>query len=471
MKKDSLVYKLIIIFSGILAIMLVLLALILSLWFRNYFISEQKSELYKHSKVIQNSAINYLESSDNVDLQTLKDSLNFVTIATGADIIVGDSNGFAYATSSKEYSDKDIFNLGITDEDIGELKEGKTIENAEVLHITSEHPIYLKPILDEDNFRGVIVMIASQNDVSYALKNVNLIIWSSILIAVIISSIVTIIAAKKIIIVPLNEINIAAEKLAKGDVDKRVEIKSNDEIGTLAQSFNMVAESLERVDNNRRDFISNVSHELRSPITSIKGFVSGILDGVIKKDKENYYLQIVHDETNRLSRLISDLLDISSMEAGKFKLKKSEVDINALIKLCIVNLEGKVTAKDLNLDVVLENKHQFVSADMDRIIQVITNLLDNAVKYTEKDGYIKINTKVKANKVYVSVLNNGPKMTEEQIVRIWDRFYKSDKARTNKESTGLGLPIVRLILTQHGEDIWVRNVKEGVEFTFTLTTI
>lgn len=471
MKKDSLVYKLIISFSGILAIMLVLLALILSLCLRNYFIDEQKSEIYKHSKIIQSSAISYLESSDSVDLQTLRDSLSFVTIATGADIIVGDNNGFAYATSSQEYSNKEIFNLGITDEDVKVLREGRTIENAELLNITSKHPIYLKPIIEEDNFKGIIVMIASQNDVSYALRNVNLIIWSSILIAVIISILVAIIITKKIIIAPLNEINTAAEKLAKGDVDKRIEIRSNDEIGTLAQSFNMVAESLERVDKNRRDFISNVSHELRSPITSIKGFISGILDGVIQKDKENYYLQIVNDEINRLSRLVSDLLDISSMEAGKFKLKKSEVDINALIKLCIANLEGKFMAKDLNLDVVLENKHQFVSADMDRIIQVITNLLDNAVKYTEKDGYIKINTKVKANKVYVSLLNNGPKMTQEQIIRIWDRFYKSDKARTNKESTGLGLPIVRLILTQHGEDIWVRNVKEGVEFTFTLTTI
>ena len=233
----------------------------------------------------------------------------------------------------------------------------------------------------------------------------------------------------------------------------------------------MMAESLKKVDKNRREFISNVSHELRSPITSINGFISGILDGVIQKYKEDYYLKIVHDEISRLSRLVNDLLDISAMEAGKFKLSKSEMDINAVIKLCLANLEGKIAGKDLHVEVLLENKHQFVFADMDRIIQVVTNLLDNAVKYTDEGGFIKVNTKVKANKVYVSILNNGNKMSEEQIIRIWDRFYKSDKSRTNKESTGLGLPIVRLILTQHGEDIWVKNVKDGVEFTFTLTIV
>ena len=472
MKKNSLVYKLIIIFSGTLAVILITLALVLSYWFENYFTNEQKTQLDKQGVAIQECTINYLESSDSAELQTLKDSLKFVDSYTGAGIIVSDSNGFAYASSSEKYSEKAIFNVGIPDEYVNQLKKGNSIKNAKLQKIETEDSIYLKPILDEEgSFRGVIIMITSEQNVNSAIKYVNGIVWSAILLATIISSVVTVIVAKRIIIKPLNEINIAAEKLSKGDVDKRVEIKSKDEIGDLAQSFNIMAESLEKVDKNRREFISNVSHELRSPITSIKGFISGILDGVIQKDKENYYLQIVHDEINRLARLVNDLLDISAMEAGKFKLNKSEVDINALIKLCLANLEGKIAAKELNVEVVLENKHQFVSADMDRIIQVITNLLDNAAKYTGKDGNIEVNTKVKANKVYVSVLNDGPKMTEEQIIRIWDRFYKSDKSRTNKESTGLGLPIVRLILTQHGEDIWVKNVKDGVEFTFTLTTI
>lgn len=397
--------------------------------------------------------------------------LSLVSGLTNSEMLVADRSGYAYSVSSDDYIESKMTNIGISDEDMSKLKEGQTIKDGSLPKLTSNQVAYLKPIIDEDDFSGVIVMIVSKNSIEPSVIYAYKIVWICVLVAVIISGVIIRFVAKKLIINPLNDINIAAKKLAKGDVEKRVEVKSKDEIGELADSFNIMAESLEKVDNNRRDFISNVSHELRSPITSIKGFISGILDGVIPRDKENYYLNIVHDEVNRLARLVNELLDISAMEAGKFKLNMAEIDINALIKLCLVNLDGKVAAKELNVEVVLVDKHQFVHGDMDRIIQVITNLIDNAIKYTEKDGYIKINTKVKANKVFVSVWNNGPMMTEEQIIHIWDRFYKSDKSRTNKESTGLGLPIVRLILTQHGEDIWVKNVKDGVEFTFTLTTI
>lgn len=471
MKKNSLVHKLIIVFSGILAVILIVFAIVLSLWFKTYFINQQNIQLNNQCVSIVTDAIEYLDSSENADFTKLKQTLYFANSATDADILVVDSNGFAYASSNERYNEQKIVNVDISDEDMAKLRNGDSLRSVKINNISSSKEAYVKPIFDGNNFRGEIIMYVSDDNIRKSLSSINAIVWLSALVTVLLCGIAISYAAKKLIIEPLNEINVAAGKLAKGDVDEKVEIKSNDEIGELAQSFNVMAESLQKVDRNRRDFISNVSHELRSPITSIKGFISGILDGVIQKDKENYYLKIVHDEINRLSRLVNDLLDISAMEEGKFNLNKSEVDINALIKLCLANFEGKITKKDLNVDVVLENKHQFVFADMDRIIQVITNLIDNAIKYTDKGGFIKVNTKVKNNKVYVSVTNNGKQMTEEQIIRIWDRFYKSDKSRTNKESTGLGLPIVRLILTQHGEDIWVKNVKEGVEFTFTLTTI
>lgn len=471
MKKNSLVYKLIITFTGILAVILVTLAIALSLWLKGYFLKQEQDEFDKQAVIVSSAAIEYLNTQDSADLEKLDGVLSLVGDSTNSEILVADRNGYAYSVSSNDSIKNKMTNIGISDDDISKLKEGQTIKDGTLPKLTSSQTAYMKPVIDEDNFSGVIVMIVSKNSIEPSIINAYKIVWICVLVAVILSGVIIRFVAKKLIINPLNDINIAAKKLAKGDVEKRVEVKSKDEIGELADSFNIMAESLEKVDNNRRDFISNVSHELRSPITSIKGFISGILDGVIPRDKENYYLNIVHDEVNRLARLVNELLDISAMEAGKFKLNMSEIDINALIKLCLVNLEGKVAAKELNVEVVLVDKHQFVHGDMDRIIQVITNLIDNAIKYTEKDGNIKINTKVKANKVFVSVWNNGPKMTEEQIIHIWDRFYKSDKSRTNKESTGLGLPIVRLILTQHGEDIWVKNVKEGVEFTFTLTTI
>jgi signal transduction histidine kinase len=298
------------------------------------------------------------------------------------------------------------------------------------------------------------------------------IIWATAMFAIMISSFIIYYFSERIIIKPLADINGVAKKISKGEVEKRVQIISNDEIGELAESFNYMADNLEKVEKARRDFISNVSHEIRSPITSIKGFIGGVLDGVIPKDKENYYLSIAYEEIQRLTRLVNDLLDLSAIEAGQFKLRMSELDINEIIRLTVIKFEQKIKEKKLNVDVCFNLEHQYVYGDRDRLIQVMTNLIDNAIKYVSEGGEIYICTKIKGDKVLITVFNNGPTIPKEDIPKIWDRFYKSDKSRTSKISTGLGLPIVRNILTQHGEDIWVENKEgAGVTFTFTLKRI
>ena len=157
------------------------------------------------------------------------------------------------------------------------------------------------------------------------------------------------------------------------------------------------------------------------------------------------------------------------MESGKFNLNISEFDINQVVSLCILNLEGKIKAKGLSVKVTLCDKRCFAIGDRDRIIQVLTNLLENAIKYSNDNGQIEVNINVKGEKIFVSIFNTGENINNEDIKHIWDRFYKSDKSRTNKISTGLGLPIVRLILSQHNEDVWVNNIEgKGVNFTFTL---
>lgn len=471
MKKKGLVYKLIITFSGILALILITLALVLSLWFKNYFFRQKIQELDRQSKVISDSVLSYLNGKENSKQNELKDCISFVGNSMDVDILITDNIGYVYEVSSDKFIEKKYANIGVSQKNMDKLKSGLAIEHGgrEIMK-TSPHT-YLKPIFQDSYFRGIIVMITSEQSIRSGLKHVYEIVWLSAIVAVIVAAIIIYYFAKKIIINPLNEINIAARRLARGDVGKRVNITSNDEIGELAHSFNVMAESIEESDKNRRDFISNVSHELRSPITSIKGFVAGILDGVIPKDKENYYLNIVYDEIRRLSRLVIDLLDISAMEEGKFKLNMVEFDINILIKQCIAKFDGKIRNKGVNVEVTFGREHEFVYADRDRLIQVLTNIIDNAMKYSNDNGNIKITTNDKGSKVYVSVFNNGPLLKDEELVRIWDRFYKSDKARTNKDSTGLGLPIVRLILAQHGEDIWVNNEQDGVRFTFTISKI
>ena len=471
MKRKGLVYKLIITFSGILALILITLALVLSLWFKNYFFRQKIQELDRQSKVISDSVLSYLNGKENSKQNELKDCISFVGNSMDVDILITDNIGYVYEVSSDKFIENKYTNIGVSQKNMDKLKSGLAIEHGgrEIMK-TSPHT-YLKPIFQDSYFRGIIVMITSEQSIRSGLKHVYEIVWLSAIVAVIVAAIIIYYFAKKIIINPLNEINIAARRLARGDVGKRVNITSNDEIGELANSFNVMAESIEASDKNRRDFISNVSHELRSPITSIKGFVAGILDGVIPKDKENYYLNIVYDEIRRLSRLVIDLLDISAMEEGKFKLNMVEFDINILIKQCIAKFDGKIRNKGVNVEVTFGREHEFVYADRDRLIQVLTNIIDNAMKYSNDNGNIKITTNDKGSKVYVSVFNNGPLLKDEELARIWDRFYKSDKARTNKDSTGLGLPIVRLILAQHGEDIWVNNEQDGVRFTFTISKI
>lgn len=471
MKRKGLVYKLIITFSGILALILITLALVLSLWFKNYFFRQKIQELDRQSKVISDSVLSYLNGKENSKQNELKDCISFVGNSMDVDILITDNIGYVYEVSSDKFIENKYTNIGVSQKNMDKLKSGLAIEHGgrEIMK-TSPHT-YLKPIFQDSYFRGIIVMITSEQSIRSGLKHVYEIVWLSAIVAVIVAAIIIYYFAKKIIINPLNEINIAARRLARGDVGKRVNITSNDEIGELAHSFNVMAESIEESDKNRRDFISNVSHELRSPITSIKGFVTGILDGVIPKDKENYYLNIVYDEIRRLSRLVIDLLDISAMEEGKFKLNMVEFDINILIKQCIAKFDGKIRNKGVNVEVTFGREHEFVYADRDRLIQVLTNIIDNAMKYSNDNGNIKITTNDKGSKVYVSVFNNGPLLKDEELARIWDRFYKSDKARTNKDSTGLGLPIVRLILAQHGEDIWVNNEQDGVRFTFTISKI
>ena len=286
----------------------------------------------------------------------------------------------------------------------------------------------------------------------------------------VVSTIVLSFFTNKILINPLYEISKTARRFANGEVDKRVNISSNDEIGELAKSFNIMAESLEKVENNRREFISNVSHELRSPMTSIKGFISGIIDGVIPKDKEGYYLERIYNETQRLTRLINDLLDLSAIESGKLKFKMKKIDINEIIRICIINNEQRLNDKNINLEVNFQSEKCFANADEDKMMQVVTNLLDNSIKYCGDCGTKKISNYIKGNKIFTEIYNDGPQIAEEEINKIWDRFYKSDKSRTNKVSTGLGLPIVRMILMQQGEEVWAENDKiKGVKFIFTLT--
>jgi signal transduction histidine kinase len=466
MKKKSVIYKLLITFSSITSAVLILVGMFLTTMIYREYSKQEYERASKYIEIIEEATTEFLNNNE-LGYEGLKNAMKIIKVSVDMDSIILDSQGYVYAVSDDSLSYLKYTKIDIPSSEMNLLKSDNMIEKDFVTKSNKKLKSYYRPLFDNNNFNGIIILIESSREASVS-KLFN-IIWLAVLSAVILSSIIAYYFAEKILLKPLSEINNAAKKLAKGEVEKRVYIDSEDEIGELADSFNIMAESLEKVDTIRREFISNVSHELRSPITSIKGFITGIIDGVIPKDKENYYLNIVNDEVGRLSRLVTDLLDISSMESGRFKLNILNMDINEIITLCILNLEGKIQEKKINVEVIFSNNHEYCLGDRDRIIQVVTNLIENAIKYGDEDGKIQIETYAKGELVYVSIFNSGSIIPKEDINKIWERFYKVDKSRTNKVSTGLGLSIVRLILTQHDQDIWVNNIPDkGVKFTFTL---
>ena len=269
---------------------------------------------------------------------------------------------------------------------------------------------------------------------------------------------------------PLKQINEAAKKIAKGEFKDRLIITSQDEVGQLSNSFNEMAVALSSLEEMRRDFIANVSHELRTPMTSILGFLNGIIDETIPLNKHKEYLTIVVEEVNRLNRLVTDLLDLAKMEAGQVSLNLKIFDINELIRRCIIKLESIIVEKNIDIETYFDEESIQVYADIDSIERVLTNLLHNAVKFTLENGKIILRTEIVKDKINISIEDDGLGIEKNEIDNIWERFYKSDKARTKvKGGTGLGLAIVKNIINEHKQEIWIESeIQVGSKFTFTL---
>ena len=468
MRCRGLVPKLILTLSITICITFFIVGIILSSLFREEYYQERLKSLSGEAEVVEQIANSYMKNRST--LEELNNSIKFIANSLNADIYIIDGYGYIYSVSNDDH--EYLKYTKIDDAKMKRLRAGKTVEQK-----NKKEFIYSKPIFNRGFFTGAVSIVTPLSVLSSSLLKMNEIIWICVAIAIIFSGLAIYFISKRIIIKPLKLINNAAKKIANGEIGNRVNVSYDDEVGELAESFNMMATSLEEAELNRREFISNVSHELRSPMTSIKGFITAILDGVIPRDKEGYYLNIVNDEIGRLTRLINELLDLSAMQAGKLEFNISELELNRIIETTVLRMNQKATTKNVKIEVVLESDKQYVYGDNDRLIQVITNLVDNAVKYCVEDGEVKVSTKTKGNKVIVSIFNTSEGISEYDLAHIWDRFYKVDKSRSNKTSTGLGLSIVRNIILQLEENIWAENVKDkngkikGVRFNFTLTKV
>ena len=272
---------------------------------------------------------------------------------------------------------------------------------------------------------------------------------------------------------PLREMAKTARDFGHGDLNARVEIRRNytADVEELALAFNNMASSLQKSEYQRQEFVANVSHELKTPMTTIGGYIDGILDGTIPEEKSRHYMQIVSDETKRLSRLVRSMLDISQLqrEQGIPDEKKIRFDIEECVGQVLITFEQKILSKDLQVDVDMPDHPVYILANQDYLTQVIYNLIDNAVKFCPMGGTLGLRIREGNDKAYISVYNDGQTIPAEELPLVFDRFHKIDKSRSqNRDGWGLGLYIVKTIVCSHGENISVSSHDGRTEFTFTM---
>lgn len=270
---------------------------------------------------------------------------------------------------------------------------------------------------------------------------------------------------------PLKDMADAARKFAEGNFDARVhDTGRDDEVGELTAAFNAMADSLQKTEQQRREFIANISHELKTPMTSIAGFADGILDGTIPPDQERHYLQIISSETRRLSRLVRSMLDLSRLQSDE-RAAQQQFDLCETLVRALVTLEGKVNAKRLEVDAQLPQDEPVpVWGDQDAITQVCYNLLDNAIKFSQEGGVLGLGVSVKGAKATVTISNQGETIPPGEQQLIFDRFHKTDHSRSaDRDGVGLGLYIVKTILNSHKETISCVSEDGVTKFIFTMT--
>jgi len=328
------------------------------------------------------------------------------------------------------------------------------------------------PITYNYRVQGYVVIHMSTASMQKEAANFLNISYIMLLILFVLSLIILIFFTE-IIYVPLKKITAATEQYASGNMHYEFTVESEDEIGYLAASLNYMASEIARTEDNQKKFVANISHDFRSPLTSIRGYLEAMIDGTIPPELHEKYLKIVLNETDRLKALTDSLLTLNNLNLTGVILEKSVFDLNTVIRNTAATFEGVCKDKSIAIELVLTGEMMPVQADMGKIQQVLYNLLDNAIKFSPQDSIIKIETAEKKSKVFVSVKDRGIGIPKEDLKLIWDRFYKSDLSRgKDKKGTGLGLSITKEIIMAHGEHINViSTVGVGTEFIFSLPIV
>lgn len=327
----------------------------------------------------------------------------------------------------------------------------------------------ISTITSDYKVKGYLVILTPIRELLASRDNLLNITYITLAVIFVLSMII-LIAFTFMVYIPLRKITTAANEYATGNLKYDTGISKDDEIGYLAATLSYMSNELSKIEDYQKKFIANVSHDFRSPLTSIKGYVEAIIDGTIPHEMQEKYLNIILFETERLTKLTSSLLTLNNFDSKASMLDIVSFDINSVIKNTVSTFEGTCTSKKISVELILTGHELFVSADIGKIQQVLYNLIDNAIKFSHNNSIIYIETTEKGEKVFVSVKDTGIGIPKDSLKKIWDRFYKSDLSRgKDKKGTGLGLSIVKEIIQAHGENINVISTEGvGTEFIFTL---
>ena len=438
---------------------------------KSYLINNTRANINASADEVVRAA-SAISREQSLSSWSLRMTISPIANSTKSHIFICDQDGFVLSCSDLmpycEHVGKQLDPTVITT-----LKAESHLDRTTSLagFYNEQRLVVAKPIMSGTSVIGYAFVSSDDSSIMSMWKAFLGVVFALMVAVMMIALLLSLVYSKKMA-EPLDELSLAARKFALGDFSVRVKGsgKRDDEIGTLVDSFNHMADSLEKSDRNRQELIANISHELRTPMTTIAGFADGIIDGTIPREQEDKYLHKISDETRRLSRLIRNMLDLSQAESKAIdKTKRVKFDLSELLLQTLLSFESRAKLKNLDVDPQLPEDPIIVLAERDSITQVLYNLTDNAVKFAAADSTITIRLYKRGDKAYVSIKDIGETIPSDDLPYIFDRFHKSDRSRSmDKDGVGLGLFLVKKIINSHDEDIAVTSRNGVTEFVFTL---
>ena len=436
----------------------------------NYTVSEKRQEMQDRAVLVAQLSVDYFTAGDDAERDqgdALRSLAGVASRMTDVDFLICDTTGSVLLTTDADLAGKTV----VVPEDITQTVLGseRLYEGRSTVGVYEKKQFVVGvPMADADgNTLGLVLAVMNSAELMQMWRSFIALFFMTSAIILLLAFVASFVTSMRQI-QPLTEMVKATRAYAGGDFDVRMQETGDcGEISELAASFNAMADSLQETERQRRDFIANVSHELKTPMTTIAGYTDGILDGTIPPERERHYLQIISDESRRLSRLVRRMLDISQIQNKE--MKKEEFDLCESARIALLSMEKKITDRGLDVDAEIPEDSVMVQGDRDLITQVIYNLLENAAKFATPGSQLYLGLAVNGEKAYVTVRNLGPTIPAEEIPLLFERFHKSDKSRSeDKDGYGLGLYIVKTILAQHKEQITVTSQDGVTAFTFTM---